>query len=523
MISERRDAWTGTDPTSSGQRKAGSAGACPVVSGGGHGRAQPGRARWAPVFSSQRHDASLPVRGPAVHARICHDRRMSKTMAAIALALAALTAGTAGTTGTAGAGGRAGNATGPTYACPPPVRRHAWAVDIGAGGRVRWESSLPLSVEVEAQVGPMTYGGLAYFFEGGDVTALERANGHRAWQDPGGQPGSTIYGAWLWHGALTVLDERIGRHTYARLQSVDARTGHVLWSHQIARNGIVGFPVLASDGYLSWDTSAGTVQTIDDADGRRVWSAPAYSDYVGTIAAAGDDVLIVRDGKIIALGAADGHQLWSLALPGIAYPAFQVVDGIALATSGIGGGRSFPPFFAVDPGTGRVLWRADVQTPMGDEALLASGLQGLALQGYHLYLVNPRTGKINWVDRALAGSAAISVSVPGIVVHTQAGTRGSVLLQAQSTGTGKLLWERTLPPGSGNALVVMAGTVVVSTATPRETGALPLAAYSLTKGRPLWRAKAPAFFVSNMALPSGGELLVDAADPPQACAVSRVL
>jgi hypothetical protein len=111
----------------------------------------------------------------------------------------------------------------------------------------------------------------------------------------------------------------------------------------------------------------------------------------------------------------------------------------------------------------------------------------------------------------------MSASSPGVVVHTQGTSDNKVLLQAQATGSGRLLWEKELAEQSGPALVAAAGFVAVLTSIPLVTGPVTLAAYSLSTGRSLWVTHLPAFVGSNMARPANGQLLVDAADVPTGC------
>jgi len=366
----------------------------------------------------------------------------------------------------------------------------------------------------------MTNGRLAYFFEGGAVTALDQSDGRQAWQVGPGQPGATVYGAWLWHGALVVFDELIEQHGYSRIESLDASTGKVHWSDDVSTYRVLGIPVMTSDGYLTFTTARGPVETLAVSDGKLVWTAPAYNEYVGAIAAAGPDVFVSAGGRVVAHRGYDGRQVWSLALPGIANPAFLVVDGMVLVTSGVGGGGQSTAMFALRPATGHVLWRLDVGSSFNPYSLLAWGPNGLAFQGYHLYLVDPATGRVDWVDSRVPGSVAMSASFPGVVVHTQATSDNSanwVLLQAQATRTGRLLWEKELAEPAGLTLVAAARFVAISSGAPPVDGPVTLAAYNLSSGHSLWITRVPAFVQSSMVLPANGQLLVDAADLTTGC------
>jgi outer membrane protein assembly factor BamB len=344
---------------------------------------------------------------------------------------------------------------------------------------------------------------------------LGQNDGHQAWEFSGG---TEVFDQWLWDRDLVVLEDQVNPHGYTHLDDLDAATGKLIWSDRLSGNYLFGVPVLSANGYVSFTTSKSTVQTINLRTGRSAWSAPAYVQYAGAIAAIGDAVLVAQDGEAVALSASDGKRIWATTLAGNAYPAFQVMDGLVLVTAGIQRYGTSTALYALDPEDGKTLWRLNTGTAFNVFSVMASGPVGLALQGsQEMDFVGGRAAKLEWVDKAMVSSAAISAAPPGVVVHVQGGAADSDELVAQAAGNGRVLWHDRLPSGSGTALVATAGVVVVSTGFPPGDGPSPLAAYRLSDGRRLWGAQVPALVETTTVVPEAHLLLIEPFEPPEGC------
>ncbi len=398
--------------------------------------------------------------------------------------------------------------------CPRPELPKAWALAIGLNGQVRWEARLPGQGDL-SQIGPISGQGLGYFVDGGTIHALDQNSGHQVWEFSGG---TDVFDQWLWEGNLVVLEDQVNPHGFTHFDDLGAATGTLRWSDRLSGNFVFGLPVVSSNGYLSFTTSKGTVETVNLRTGRAVWAAPAYTQYAGAIAAFGHAVLTVQDGQVVARSASDGKRVWATRLPGNAYPAFQVVDGVVLITPGIQGGGTSTALSALDPANGKTLWRLNTGTAFNILSVMASGPDGLALQASQtMDFVSRRTGKLAWVDKAIVGSAAISAASPGVVVHVYGRSGDSDELVAQVAGNGRVLWHDHLSSGAVAALVATAGTVLVSTGSLHGNGPVPLAAYRLSDGQRLWGAQAPVFFNATTVVPEAHQLLIEAYDLAEAC------
>ncbi|MDP6606019.1 MAG: PQQ-binding-like beta-propeller repeat protein [Dehalococcoidia bacterium] len=143
----------------------------------------------------------------------------------------------------------------------------------------------------------------------------------------------------------------------------------------------IAVPVVASESLLFVALDDGRLLAIAAADGRDVWSRQlpfALRWAAPTIA--GDRLYIAtRDGHVQALEAATGELIWDTSL-GVAYPSVPVVaDGVVYTYYGLDRpDRSYrAPLFGLDAEDGSVLWRQDLDTvyplvtPVVDERYVA--------------------------------------------------------------------------------------------------------------------------------------------------------
>ena len=217
----------------------------------------------------------------------------------------------------------------------------------------------------------------------------------------------------------------------------------------------------------------------------------------------------------MARDASTGKQLWAVAVPGVPLPAFRVSDGLLLVTNGVGANGVLA---AVDLANGHQLWDFDRATM--PPSVMAAGPDAMVLQLYQsLYAVDPGTGRVMWTVGARTGSVATDPA--GVVVYVQdlSATSTSVRLVERSAPTGKLAWQEALPNGSGLALVLQDDVVYVSAGAPQGYGPMPVAAYAALSGRRLWSVSVPGFFSTGLVLAGQGGLLIDASGPPYACAI----
>lgn len=167
----------------------------------------------------------------------------------------------------------------------------------------------------------------------------------------------------------------------------------VRWSVD-TQGGISSSPSVVGDT-LYTDNNGGWLTAIDVRDGRVGWRYKASDALMSAPLVVGDLVIVgegnensttavarrqveVGNGKksLIAVGARDGKQRWSVNLHGSGMPTPALVDGVLVHHDGAG------DVVALDPATGRVLYERPLGAiasmvgalPTGDGAFATSGL-----------------------------------------------------------------------------------------------------------------------------------------------------
>jgi outer membrane protein assembly factor BamB len=166
-----------------------------------------------------------------------------------------------------------------------------------------------------------------------------------------------------------------------RVSALDLRTGKVLWSTPV--NGVVMTTPIVANGVVVVGT--GTSQELLESAARVVWGRPqgdaviALSAGTGRILwsyhttgedmpspalvrVRGDDAIIFANGDnhVRVLRLRDGHLLWQRTVDGIAtMSSVAVSNGYAyVVIGGTAYSKSGDSLLKIDPGHGRVLWRA---------------------------------------------------------------------------------------------------------------------------------------------------------------------
>jgi outer membrane protein assembly factor BamB len=195
-----------------------------------------------------------------------------------------------------------------------------------------------------------------------------------------------------------------------------------------------------------------------------------------------------------ARSARPGTLLWSA-------EANAAVDSLVVAGGVVYAGTGQRAVYAFDALTGALRWRhlmSNGQTgylAMAHGALIAAdGYNGVAASGYNggVYALDPGTGKLLWSADA---PFVIGLDVAGDVVYAGTAIKDIYTygVTALSTGTGELLWTFDFPENADYAAgVTVADGVVYATTSLGEIFALDAAS-----GNQLWRGGGPAItFVS---------------------------
>ncbi|MGC4042327.1 MAG: PQQ-binding-like beta-propeller repeat protein [Armatimonas sp.] len=300
-----------------------------------------------------------------------------------------------------------------------------------------WEQQLKGQIENAEVVGDRIY-----FGTWDDFGALDRKTGKPLFvvsngKDPSGAEvtlsGDTLYVA-------------VGQQ---KLLACDPKTGKVRWS---VPSSYYGVKPLIVGGRVLETLREGFVSAVGIREHKPLWTVDLHrpqpkskysSKMYGPSALAQLDanrVLVgTHDAEVFCLSAATGKRLWktSFKLPEYRGEISSITVGAHVFVTNEEG------IVALEPGTGRILWRFTKEMESFDQLVLGPGgtLFGLADSGT-LYCLDAQTGKFRWSQRLSKAShiikAPLALGAGGILV----GMDDS--LQAISP-TGKALWTWSFP------------------------------------------------------------------------------
>jgi outer membrane protein assembly factor BamB len=413
----------------------------------------------------------------------------------------------------------------PPAGCTGPARR-AWAEEIGATGKVRWQLRLATDPTMSGpSLQPVVIGGTVFFSEENVLYAQRLSDGHQLWRKafPPAVTGadtfdsSLVYGLWQWHGSVIVLVGAVASTT--RLFSLNPATGAVRWMSPI-RGGLTGNQALTGDGGLAMIRGYASLLVVNLANGHARWSrTTAHAPIVAV-----DGVVMVpqgvypaqRYGTVTGYDARTGAVLWTRRdMP--AQPLLQVVGGHVVVY-----GRT-SPVLELSPVTGRTLW----QVPTGGPVYMLSagaGPGGIAVSTYapsRLYLIDPVAGRVKWYVEMLVNPATLLVTQTDVTfvgaVPGHSAPAGGELVDLRASD-GSVRWHTALPDATfGQDPVLSFGAdVVVSVGWGAPGHPARLVAYRKTTGARTWTTTIPTLVQVPIAI-AGADLLVQPTDPIVAC------
>jgi hypothetical protein len=161
-------------------------------------------------------------------------------------------------------------------------------------------------------------------------------------------------------------------------------------------------------GRLYIGTQSGRLHALDASTGRSVWTAGDAGPILGPAAADNGHVFYGSlDGNVYAVRAADGAKAWHFT----SNLDTGFSSGLALADGRLYAANRGGIVFALDPATGREVWRCDLGTPLlMSPAVLPAGARqpGLLVIGgmdMRVHAVETAGGRIAWRSEQLYGQA----------------------------------------------------------------------------------------------------------------------
>ena len=321
-----------------------------------------------------------------------------------------------------------------------------------ATGEVRWTQTFDTHLPATTSA----VGNTAFVVAGTTVTAVDPQTGAERWR-------LTTAAFNSFATAPIAAGDLVVTATDRALYAVDPADGTVLWQAE-APDGLFNAPPVAAADRVLITADSGLV-AFDVTDGHRAWTLPFHEGEGGWTppTVSGDRAFLSVGARLVALDLASGKEWWSLPAP----------EGEQLNESPtVAGDRVFVTdghLYALDAGTGELLWTSDAVDPASSAAVASTPVIAgdllLVPAGDGLYAVDQATGALGW---RLGTTASLGVGVPtvtgdqvvvlavsmtGSVAHGVDPVTGSDRWQVEVPGEAHL----TAPVPAGDGLVLLPG------------------------------------------------------------------
>jgi eukaryotic-like serine/threonine-protein kinase len=256
--------------------------------------------------------------------------------------------------------------------------------------------------------------------------------------------GGNLYLRWKTSLGAPVQSEPIlvGERLFAssirgRVHALSSRTGDVLWT--FTAGGEVRGTLAFDSGIVYAVTFTGQIHALDPTTGRELWRAEAGERVIGSpVAADGKLFVALTNGEVVAYRASSGQQLWRGAVDDLIHATPVYSDGRVFALT-VGGSVA-----GFDAATGERLWVVKLRGTFGREqtGAVAGGKLIVTPNGNWrggIFALDPETGRELW--RWIFWEEENHWSAPAITDGTvYVGNEGGIA--ALDLETGKLRWYR---------------------------------------------------------------------------------
>jgi len=304
------------------------------------------------------------------------------------------------------------------------------------------------------------------------------------------------------------------------VHAVDATTGAARWTHPTG-GAVDASPALA-DGTLFATSTDGVIHALDANDGHLRWACDT-GVLGGSSPAVADGVLVVGGpaNRLLALDAASGALRWVYETDGgratrdatVPAPAVliesspAIVDGVVYLND--------VHLLAIDLGTGRLRWSAQVSTPPTTSPAVAGGVVYTSDVSGAICAVDAVTGALRWRSAptgVMFAFSTVAVTEQTVVACGQGSVAGGPMgrrldggvVVALDTETGGERWRHRSEGVLACSPAVAGGSAyVIEVGAPMHL--LGLAAHSgaLRQRRPLPTSSRPNVVMSSPALADG--------------------
>jgi len=293
---------------------------------------------------------------------------------------------------------------------------------------------------------------------------------------------------------------------------VRPQPGKVLWRSRPLVDGQSVLGVVSAGGIVCVGDGFGNVYGLNAATGTTLWRRTFRDNSSGylPLAAAGGRVFAVGSGRVAALSALTGAQLWSVPAAGVEpsfppqLPTYFVVyaNGVVCVLGADGSATG------LDPPTGRTIWRS-AQSGFGAGAAADSGVLYLAETTGGAVALDVQTGQQRWWAASTPSVASTLLVLDSVVAGTPTASPSYVAgpyTFALDKATGRLLWQANFDTQTYSRIAGQGDQVYVDVDLMTRTSTAGVAIYALAarSGRTLWRRAFPGQAIGGTIVAIGG-------------------
>ncbi len=273
---------------------------------------------------------------------------------------------------------------------------------------------------------------------------------------------------------------------YAYTYAIDARTGRVLWRHDV-RDGLDAMGLAVSHGRVFVSIlGCHCMQALDAKTGDLLWIFYGPTD-VPTVA---DEIVYVGSdiGYFYAIDARNGRQRWRIYLGDGVFDAAAVVGGILYA------GSQTNDLYAIDRETGGIVWTFTTGNDIVGSPSVNGDIVYVGSWDEHLYAVSAKHGDLMWT-KATNKTIGDSPTVADGVVYVGSEDHRMYAFDAE---TGSSLWAtRTNNEIVGQSAALANGVLYGA------NNAGTVFALDAATGRSLWRYRTGLAISTDVTLADG--------------------
>ena len=290
----------------------------------------------------------------------------------------------------------------------------------------------------------------------------------------------------------------------------------ILWRSKPLVDGEYVLGVVPAGSVVCVGDGFGNVYGLSAASGKTRWRRTFGNNSAGylPLAAAGGRVFAVGSGRVAALSAATGAQLWSVPAAGVEpgfppqLPTYFVVyaSGVVCVLGADG------DVTGLDPRTGRPVWRhrPPASGGFGAGAVAGDGVLYVAQTGGGVAALDVPSGRLRWAAPAPSVASTLLVA-DGVIAGTPTASPSydaGTLTFGLEAATGRLLWKKNFSTETYSSIAGAGDQVFVHVDLLNGAATDGNAIYAVAprSGKTLWYRSFPGQSIGGTIYAAGGVL-----------------